>query len=1324
MYLAGYTTSTTFPVLNPIQSTNAGGEDAFLTKINPSGSSIIYSTYLGGNADDLCSGLAVDASGNVYMSGYATSSNFPLMNPMQPSPAGGLYDVFVAKVHASGSSLVYSTYLGGSAFDSNTDLAIDNTGNVYVTGWTESPDFPLQNPFQSTHGGASDAFVTKINASGSSLLYSTFLGGSSVELGKGIAVDDVGKIYLVGQVNSSNFPLRYPIQTHQAGSDAFVTVFNPSGSDLVYSTYLGGSDGNDVGQDIAIDNIGNVYVTGEVGGSTNFPTQNAYQGSNGGGTDYFVAKLTPVPDLQIDGQILFHSSRDGNLEIYKMDSDGSSQTRLTNNAVLDFQAAWSPDMSKIAYTSNLAGTTEIYVMDADGSNQVRLTNNTTADSDPTWSPDGAKIAFTSTRDGNSEIYVMNSDGTAPVNVTNTPHEEFKPSWSPSGDKITFTNEGDGNREIYVMNPDGTAKVRLTNNPATDSGATWSADGSKIAFRSDRDGNPEVYIMNADGNNQLRLTSDPADDLNPVWSPDGKRIAFISDRDAGPGKDEIYTMRIDGPNTSRLTDNLVNDVTYSWFTGYYIGKAVKGFSVNRIMTIKNNGSGDLIVSNIAFSDAQFTVSPSNFTVASGSSQQVTVTFTPTVANTTYSTLTITSNDPDSPATSLVINGTGETPVVSVTLPDTTSFYNQSISVPVRLSDTSNLGIVAAEVFVAYDGDLLTAFSAGTTGTLAANGWTVAENIVEGNGTNIDTIKIAMATDNDALVGAGDLININFQVADQRSPASSPLELVHVLFNDGVPDHTKTNGSVTLIGTDATIDSSPATIIPREVITVTVVDVDEDLDNNSADSFTVAVANGAQTETVTVTETGNNTGVFTGSIATVFSLGASSGDGTIQAKAGDQIVFTYTDQLDASGVAAPRTDQTDVVGGNDGAIRTTVVSQPGDTLRVVVTDADLNADTNTQESAQVTAVNPTTGESESIALSEDGVNSDIFFGIVKTAAGSSAGSLGDAALNTAKGDVLTISYLDDVTALGGTSVLQDDDEVVDPFGDADGNGSTQAFDAAQTLLHVLSPHLTGIDSLAANLDLLAYDPVQGRITPFDASLILQKRVGLIGRFPVQEDEADNHPQPQTDNSTPKRITDERRLSVVAGEGYVSVWADERRGIVSGELVLQEVVGVVEMGEELSGFLHAARSREDELHVVFAGAEGVSGAGELLRVYGVVEPDVHLVSASFNDGGIVGRAGESVAEIRPTSFALHPNAPNPFNPETQIGFSLATTGQVELVVYDILGQRVRTLVSTSMSAGVHSARWDGRDASGAQVSSGPYFYRLRAGDFVQTRRMILLK
>ncbi len=1033
------------------------------------------------------------------------------------------------------------------------------------------------------------------------------------------------------------------------------------------------------------------------------------------------------PDLQIDGQLVYYavpaSGTDG--EIFKINTDGTGVIQLTDNTGYELETSWSPDGTKVLFVSNASGNREIYFMDVDGNNWVQLTNNPAEDAGPAWSPDGKKIAFYSLRDGNYEIYLMNADGSNQINLTNSPMDENgRPGWSVDGTKIAYRKYIGTNLSIYTIEPDGTNETLFIDYGQNDYSPTWSPDGTKVAFVSNGDTGPgEIYVANSDGSGITRLTNNSFSDGWPTWSPDGKKIYFSTER-LIPNTLEIYRMDSDGSNEISLINIGIGGTGTTHSTFRQIGTSTVGTSVARVMTINNNGSGDLIVSNIVSSDAQFVAVPSNFTVASGSSQQVTVTFTPTVATTTYSTLTITSNDPDSPATSLVINGTGETPVVSVTLPDTTSFYNQSISVPVRLSDTSNLGIVAAEVFVAYDGDLLTAFSAGTTGTLAANGWTVAENIVEGNGTNIDTIKIAMATDNDELVGVGDLININFQVADQRSPASSPLELVHVLFNDGVPDNTKTSGSVTIIGTDGTIDSSPATIIPREAIIVTVTDADEDLDTNGADSFAVAVANGAQTETLTVTETGNSTGVFTGSIATVFSLGASSGDGTIQAKAGDQIVFTYTDQLDAFGAAAPRTDQTNVVGGTDGAIRTTIVSQPGDTLRVKVVDADLNADINTQESAQVTATNPTTGESESIALSEDGVNSDVFFGIVKTAAGSSSGPLGDAALNTSKGDVIAISYIDDVAAQGGTSVLQDDNEVVDPFGDADGNGSTQAFDAAQALLHVLSPHLTGIDSLAANLDLLAYDSVQGRITPFDASLILQKRVGLIGRFPVQEDEADNHPQPQTDNSTPKRIADERRLSLVTGEGYASVWADERRGIVSGELVLQKAVGLVEMGEELGEFLHAARLREDALHVVFAGAEGVGGAGELLRVYGAVDANMSLSSASFNDGRVIGRMDEAAATTRPASFALYPNAPNPFNPETQIGFSLPTAGRVELVVYDMLGQRVRTLVSKSMSAGVHRAIWDGRDASGAQVSSGPYFYRLHAGDFVQTRRMMLLK
>ena len=187
---------------------------------------------------------------------------------------------------------------------------------------------------------------------------------------------------------------------------------------------------------------------------------------------------------------------------------------------------------------------------------------------------------------------------------------------------------------------------------------------------------------------------------------------------------------------------------------------------------------------------------------------------------------------------------------------------------------------------------------------------------------------------------------------------------------------------------------------------------------------------------------------------------------------------------------------------------------------------------------------------------------------------------------------------MTALGGTASVSDDDEVVDPFGDADGNGQRQAFDAAQVLLHVLSPFLTGLDSLSANVDLQAFDEVVGQITPFDASLILQQRVGLIARFPVQLAAADNHPQPETANAAPKRGVERRVLALEWSGDYLAVVTDERSGIVSGEVVLEGVGGRVEMGAGLEDFLSASKAEGENLRVVFAGAQSVSGPGELLR------------------------------------------------------------------------------------------------------------------------------
>jgi Tol biopolymer transport system component len=261
--------------------------------------------------------------------------------------------------------------------------------------------------------------------------------------------------------------------------------------------------------------------------------------------------------------IAFESNRDGNYEIYVMSVDGSGQTRLTGNAAVDVDAAWSPDGTKLAFESDRVNgeTSEIYVMDADGSDQRRLTANPAQDRNPKWSPFGTRIAFESNRDGDYEIYVMRAGaGGGRIKLTANPARDSDPAWSPDGTKIAFESERDGNDEIYVMNADGSRPIRLTADPAGDVNPAWSPDGEKIAFESDRDGNHELYVMNADGNDQTRLTANAARDSDAAWSPDGRRIAFASDR---AGDLEIYVMDADGDDQTRLTNSPGEDLVPSW-----------------------------------------------------------------------------------------------------------------------------------------------------------------------------------------------------------------------------------------------------------------------------------------------------------------------------------------------------------------------------------------------------------------------------------------------------------------------------------------------------------------------------------------------------------------------------------------------------------------------------------------------------------------------------------------------------------------------------------------------------------------------------------------
>jgi hypothetical protein len=297
-YVTGQTNGA-FPTAAAFQALNGGSIDAFVTKINAAGSALVYSTHLGGlGSENSVEGgaITVDGDGNAYVAGSTASANFPGAgtSTIQPFYGGGFNDGFVVKFNAAGSALLYSTYLGGSDREGVHGIAIDSARNAYVTGATESTNFPTAVPLQAAKNGlGSDAFVSKINAAGSALVYSTYLGGSGAgDLAYSIAVDSGNSAYVSGFTNSSNFPTVRPVQPSNVGlADAFISKLNAAGSELLYSSHLGGGTGHEHGYGLAVDSSGNAYVTGKTN-STNFPTVSPFQPTFGGaGDDAFVTKV-------------------------------------------------------------------------------------------------------------------------------------------------------------------------------------------------------------------------------------------------------------------------------------------------------------------------------------------------------------------------------------------------------------------------------------------------------------------------------------------------------------------------------------------------------------------------------------------------------------------------------------------------------------------------------------------------------------------------------------------------------------------------------------------------------------------------------------------------------------------------------------------------------------------------------------------------------------------------------------------------------------------------------------------------------------------------
>ncbi|MFH0732787.1 MAG: SBBP repeat-containing protein [Candidatus Omnitrophota bacterium] len=435
-YVTGYTGSTNFPTLNPYQANNGGGYDVFVTKFNSTGTALTYSTFIGGSGDDYGYGIVIDSpGGNAYITGYTAdaATDYPTTVGAYDRTHNGGNDVFVTKLNSTGTALTYSTLLGGGNGDYGFAMRVDSSGNIYITGYTSSSDYPTTaGAYDQTHNNFHDAFVTKLNATGTAIIYSTFIGGSYTDRGRGIAIDSSGNAYITGDTFSDDFPTTSGAYdpTVNGWIDVFVTKLNSTGTALVYSTYIGGSGGTDRGYAIAVDTSGCAYITGY--GTGGYPTTaGAYDTVYNGSVDAFITKLNAAGSALTYSTYLGGSGQDYGLAI-AVDSSGCAYiTGRTADAATDYPITggaydqWqNGNVDAFVTKINSTGTTLVYstflggggddygyAIAIDSSGNAYITGYT-ADAGIDYPTTGG--AYDEIHNGSNDVFVtkLNSTGTA------------------------------------------------------------------------------------------------------------------------------------------------------------------------------------------------------------------------------------------------------------------------------------------------------------------------------------------------------------------------------------------------------------------------------------------------------------------------------------------------------------------------------------------------------------------------------------------------------------------------------------------------------------------------------------------------------------------------------------------------------------------------------------------------------------------------------------------------------------------------------------------------------------------------------------------------
>lgn len=654
-YVTGSTTSTNFPTSSAHQSSNAGDADVFVTKLDSTGTSLGYSTYLGGSDYDTGNAIAVDSSGNVYVTGTTSSSNFPTVSSVFQGSYGGKSDAFVAKLDSTGSNLTYASYLGGSGADYGQGIAVDHSGNAYVTGTTESTDFPTVNPFQGGNDGSSDVFVAKVNNSGSALIYSTYLGGSGADSGRGITVDSSGNAYVTGYTYSTNFPLVNPLQNVNAGSaDAFVAKFSSDGTALLYSTYLGGSD-LDRGTAIALGASGNIYLTGDTR-SVAFPVtpgtfqaakkedQDAYGNYQ---EDAYVTKLNPTGSQLVYSTYLGGSAVDQGTGISVDSLENAYITGLTQSS--DFPTANALQASFGGGTCGTHPCADAFVTELN--------------------PQGTSLVYSTYLGGSKADFgngiCLDSSGNAYV-AGATASANFTPT---AGAYQGAPGDTPGNGDAFV------AKISHTNAPAV------ALNPQKITFDNqaiDTTSDPVAVALANVGTVPLNITNISAsgdfaqtnDCLGTVPASGGRctiHITFTPTTLQTQTEEIAITDNADGsPHEITVTGTGVNpstEVELSPTSLEFASQAVDTTSPPKTVTLTNSGDTDLTIESISTSSdfAQTNNCPS--TMGVGATCIITVTFTPTATGTRTGSLSITDDATGSPQT-VSLKGIG-TPLFSLT-----------------------------------------------------------------------------------------------------------------------------------------------------------------------------------------------------------------------------------------------------------------------------------------------------------------------------------------------------------------------------------------------------------------------------------------------------------------------------------------------------------------------------------------------------------------------------------------------------------------------------------------------------------------------------------